>query len=168
MKKSFLLYLVIFLVLTNLFTYMYFSKSKASAGGTEESVSTEEVLGLRKQLDSLSLAYDDAAYFTLEKNQNAQDYFENDVKPIYYADVIPVVMNQLLDYNDKPEGNPYVGHEKMGEQKFIINKARILNHRWIIADFSNGQMWGDVLIRYFVNEDGSISFETIQSFIYSK
>jgi hypothetical protein len=25
--------------------------------------------------------------------------------------------------------------------KFIINKVKVLNHRWIIADFSDGEYW---------------------------
>ena len=56
----------------------------------------------------------------------------------------------------------------MGEQKFIINKVKILNHRWIIADFSDGEYWGEVLIKYFVNEDETISFETFESLLYQK
>lgn len=165
MKQSFLLYLVIFLVLTNLFTYMYFSKSKSV---TSSPASDNEVVMLKRQLDSLTLAFDDADYFSLDKNQNAQDYFENEPKPLYYKDIMPVVTDRLLEFNNDPEGNPYVGQEKLGTQKFIINKVKLLNHRWIIADFSNGQLWGDTLIKYFVNEDGSVTFENLQSFIYSK
>ena len=56
----------------------------------------------------------------------------------------------------------------MGEQKFIINKIKILNHRWIIADYSNGQLWGDVLIKYFVNDDNTFSFEVVESYLYPK
>ena len=45
---------------------------------------------------------------------------------------------------------------------------KIINHRWIIADYSNGELWGEVLIKYFINEDQSISFETIESYLYPK
>jgi hypothetical protein len=55
----------------------------------------------------------------------------------------------------------------MGEQKFIINKIKILNHRWIIADYSNGSLWGEVLLKYFINEDQTISFEIMNSYLYS-
>ena len=53
-------------------------------------------------------------------------------------------------------------------KKFIINKVKILNHRWIIVDFSNGELWGEALLKYFVNDDESISFETNQSLLYQK
>jgi hypothetical protein len=51
--------------------------------------------------------------------------------------LIPYVTEKLLDFNSNPKGNPYVGQDKIGENKFIINKVKILNHRWIIADFSD-------------------------------
>ena len=52
--------------------------------------------------------------------------------------------------------------------EFIINKVKVLNHRWIIADFSDGEIWGEVLLKYFVNDDNSISFEVNQSLLYQK
>ena len=73
-----------------------------------------------------------------------------------------------MDFNDNPKGNIYTGQEQIGVNKFIINKIKILNHRWIIADFSDGDIWGECLIKYFVNEDKTIDFETFQSFVYSK
>jgi hypothetical protein len=56
----------------------------------------------------------------------------------------------------------------MGEQKFIVNKIKVLNHRWLIADYSNGVLWGEVLLKYFVNDDETISFEIMDSYIYPK
>ena len=47
-------------------------------------------------------------------------------------------------------------------------KVKVLNHRWIIADFSDGEIWGEVLLKYFVNDDNSISFEVNQSLLYQK
>jgi hypothetical protein len=73
-----------------------------------------------------------------------------------------------MDFNDNPNGNPYAGQEKLGANKFIINKIKVLNQRWIIADFSDGEYWGEVLLKYFVNEDKSISFEVNQSLVYQK
>jgi hypothetical protein len=57
---------------------------------------------------------------------------------------------------------------KIGENKFIINKVKILNHRWIIADFSDGNIWGEVLLKYFINDDESVSFEVNQSLLHAK
>jgi hypothetical protein len=73
-----------------------------------------------------------------------------------------------MDFNDDPKGNKYTGQEQLGANKFIINKIKIINHRWIVADYSDGKLWGECLIKYFVNEDKSIDFETFQSLIYQK
>jgi hypothetical protein len=112
----------------------------------------------------------DAEYFSLENNQNAQDYFENGGGDTFiaYEKLIPHVKDQLLNFNDDPNGNPYTGQDKITENKFVINKIKVLNHRWIIADFSDGNYWGEVLLKYFVNEDESISFEVIQSLLHQK
>ena len=72
----------------------------------------------------------------------------------------------MLEFNSDPEGNKYVDQAKSGDQKYIINKIKILNHRWIIADYSNGQLWGEVLLKYFVESDGSVTFETMSSYLY--
>jgi len=112
----------------------------------------------------------DANYFSLAHNDNAQNYFEGtqNEKFIAYEKLIPYVTEKLFHFNQDPKGNPYTGQDQIGAQKFIINKVKILNHRWIIADYNDGQYWGEVLLKYFVNEDESISFEIIQSVIYQK
>ena len=73
-----------------------------------------------------------------------------------------------MDLNNNPKGHPYIDQPQIGAQKFIINKAKVLNHRWIIADFSDGEYWGEALIKYFLNDDGSVSFENIQTILYQK
>ncbi len=165
MKKSLFLYLFILSVLVNIFTYAYFSKQVTFSEKRLES-STKRY---KDSLTSVSGKLDDANYFALENNQNAQDYFAT-TSPIdiSYEELIPIVQESLLSHNDNVAGNPYTGQDRIGSQKFIINKAKVLNHRWIIADFSDGEYWGEVLLKYFVNGDNTISFEVIQSFIYSK
>jgi hypothetical protein len=125
---------------------------------------------LKDSLSSVSNKLVDANYFSLEKNENAQNYFDSSsaTKTIQYEKLIPVVKEQLLDYNANPKGNPYTGQDQIGANKFIINKVRIINHRWIIADYSDGDIWGEVLLKYFVNNDDTISFEVIQSLLYQK
>jgi hypothetical protein len=166
MKKSLLLYLFILVILMNVFTYMYFSKQLTF----EQDHSNKTETRLKDSLVSMTKKLDDASYFSLAKNENAQNYFnpDNATKTINVEKLIPVVTEKLLDFNSNPKGNPFIGQDQIGANKFIINKVQILNHRWIIADFSDGEYWGEVLLKYFINEDESVSFETIQSFIYQK
>jgi hypothetical protein len=166
MKKSLLLYLFILVILMNVFTYMYFSKQLTF----EQDHSNKTELRLKDSLVSMTKKLDDASYFSLAKNENAQNYFnpDNATKTINIEKLIPVVTEKLMDLNSNPKGNPFIGQDQIGANKFIINKVRILNHRWIIADFSDGEYWGEVLLKYFINEDESVSFETFQSLLYQK
>lgn len=166
MKKSFLLYVSIFSVLVTLLTYMYFSKQLE----TSQMQFDKSTKKCKDSINLLKTQLADANYFSLENNDNAQNYFEatQQDKFIAYEKLIPYVTEKLLDYNQNPKGNPYTGQDQFGAQKFIINKVKVLNHRWIIADYSDGEYWGEVLLKYFVNEDESISFEIIQSVLYQK
>ena len=165
MKKLYL-YLFIFAVLFNIFTYMFFNKQSTF----QEKRYDEMTVKMRDSINLLkgSPAADD--YFDLDKNQKAQNYFDSEdpAKFVDYVKLIPVVKDQLLNYNDNPKGNPYTGQDQITEQKIIINKIKILNHRWIIADYSDGEYWGEAMIKYFLNDDGTISYETFQSVLYQK
>ncbi len=166
MKKSILLYLFILAVLFNVFTYAFFTK--------DQKFEKERYASLEKKMkDSLDIMHNnlfDANYFSLETNQNAQDYFEDKKTGEFldYQKLIPFVKDQLISFNDKPEGNPYTGFEKIYERKFIINKVKVLNHRWIIADFNDGTFWGEVIIKYFINDDKTVSFEVAETVLYPK
>lgn len=162
MKQSLLLYGLITAVLLNLFTYMFY-KGEVK----HEQLQNEN---LDKKLAEVQSKLVDADYFSLTNDQNAQNYFDNEdvSKIIDYTQLIPTVTNKLMDFNDDPKGNKYTGQEQLGAKKFIINKIKVINHRWIIADFSDGNLWGECLIKYFVNDQKSIDFETFESLVYQK
>lgn len=166
MKKSLYLYLFILGLLFNIFTYAYFSKQLNFE--KDKYVKMESRLKSKNEIANSKLA--EAIYFTLENNENAQNYFnpDNATKTIQIEKLIPVVTETLLDYNANPKGNPYTGQDQIGASKFIINKVKLINHRWIIADYSDGEYWGEVLLKYFINEDETVSFEIIQSLLYQK
>jgi hypothetical protein len=166
MKKSLFLYLSILAVLFAVFTYSFLGSEVKFEQERYKKTTTK----LRDSINLLTTKLADANYFSLEKNENAQNYFDSGSteKMIQYEKLIPVVTEKLLDLNANPKGNPYTGQDQIGANKFIINKVKVLNHRWIIADFSDGDIWGEVLLKYFVNEDESISFEVNQSLLYQK
>ena len=166
MKKSLFLYLTILAVLVTIFTFMFLSKEVKY----EQARYTKTTTKLRDSIQLMTTKLADANYFTLENNENAQNYFDlaGTGNTNRHKRLIPGVTEKLLDLNANPKGNPYTGQDQIGATKFIINKVKILNHRWIIADFSDGEYWGEVLLKYFVNEDGSIEYEVNQSLIYQK
>jgi hypothetical protein len=166
MKKSFLLYLSILAILFNVFTYMYYKKELAFEQNKYKNAQAK----FNKSWNEINSKLTEANYFSLENNENAQNYFnpDNATKTIQIEKLIPFVTDKMMDFNANPKGNPYTGQEQIGANKFIINKVKILNHRWIIADYSDGEYWGEVLIKYFINDDETVSFETFQSLLYQK
>jgi uncharacterized protein YgiM (DUF1202 family) len=166
MKQSLFLYALILSLVFNVYTYMYLSKEVTFEQDKYKKTTTK----LKDSLQSVTNKLSDVDYFSLEKNENAQNYFESakSEKIRNFATLIPYVTGQLLDLNANPKGNPYTGQEQLGDTKFSINKVKVLNHRWIIADYSDGEYWGEVLLKYFINEDESVSFEVNQSFLYQK
>lgn len=166
MKKSFLLYALILSLIFNVYTYSYLSNEIKF----EQEKSIKTVTKLKNNLQTITDKWSDADYFSLEKNENAQNYFESakSDKIRNFATLVPYVTGKLLDLNANPKGNPYTGQEQLGANKFIINKVKVLNHRWIIADYNDGEYWGEVLLKYFINDDESVSFEVNQSILYQK
>lgn len=161
MKRQFLLYLFILSLLMNVFTYMYFSKKEASTQKKYTTMSKK----LNDSIQSITNQMYDADYFSLGFNSKAQNYFAED--NLDYIALTPKIKEDLLEFNFDPDGNKYVDQSKIGDQRFIINKIKILNHRWIIADYSNGTLWGEVLLMYFVEPDATIKYQTISSYLYS-
>ena len=167
MRRSLYLYLFILAVLINVFTYAYFTK----IGSFEKERLEKQNKRLTDSIATVSQRIDEANYFSLENNQNAQNYLEvsaTNGRYIPFDKLIPHVTEKLLDLNQNPKGNPFTGQEQIGAQKFIINKVKVINHRWVIADYSDSEYWGEVLLKYFVNEDESVDFVVIDSFLYPK
>jgi len=160
MKKSLFLYLFIVTLLMTIFTYMYYRKKVEFEAERFENLKIK----MNDTIQSLNNKLFDANYFTLRNNDQAQNYLED----YSIEKLIPKIEANLMELNNNPEGNPLVEFGKIDDKKFIINKIEVLNHRWIIADFSNGELWGEVLLRYFIEDDESLAFEIIQSTLYPK
>jgi len=160
MKKP-LLYLFIFSVLLNIFTYMYFTKKSKFEEDRIENFQKESK-AKKDSIASLNSKLQEADYFSLPYNDNAIEYYENfDVNQLSSE-----VRDEIMSLNTAPNGNSLTKYDPINGNKPIINKIKILNHRWIIADFAIGNAWGEVLIKYFKNEGKPTEFETIETFIY--
>lgn len=159
MKKSLTLYLLIIALLMNVFTYKYFS-TKYSGELNDAKVENAK---LKDSLNLMKIPSGDK--FELKNNDRAQNYlYESKITDVTAFE--EKVKQALLSYNDNPEGNKFTDQEKLGNQKFIINSVKVLNHRWIIADYSDGKLWGEVMLKYFINDDQTISFEVMNSYLY--
>ena len=112
---------------------------------------------IRKLIDER----DEALNFSLETNELSQQYFE-DLKILNPSQI---VINALMETNIK-EKNPYIKSESNG--RFLINKIRILNEKWVICEFSDGELWGDLLLEYHIDGNQKPTFKTLDEVIHPK
>lgn len=121
---------------------------------------------VKKAEDSILELKDDNLelnYFTLQGNENAMSYLES----LGYdsAEIETLVTNQIYDQNAIKGNNPLVPFEGMkGEMK--INKLKFLNHKWILADFTDGTYWGEMILEYSIDKNQDLTLNTIASLIY--
>jgi hypothetical protein len=54
----------------------------------------------------------------------------------------------------------------MTEGKMLINNIRLLNHKWIIADFSDGKYWGELFLTYEITGASELKYELKEYFLY--
>lgn len=157
MKRNLLIYGLVFSVLINIFQMVNSSRILKRS----EEVSTISKKQAKIAQDSIFKLIENDM-FSLDNNDDAKEYFyPNDVKKIKQK-----VYEDLMVFNSDKKGNKYISYEQVGENPFIINKVKILNHRWLIANFSDGKIWGEVLIKYFHNEDKPTDFETVETLVY--
>tara|TARA_B100000767_G_C19738743_1_gene525134 strand:- start:441 stop:851 length:411 start_codon:yes stop_codon:yes gene_type:complete len=100
-------------------------------------------------------------YFSLDTNKEALGYFSDFDFLINSA----LIKEAVYDTNLLSGDNSLVPYAEMGG-KFLINKIKVLNHKWLIADFSDGTYWGELFIKYQIAEDATINFDVIEHFLY--
>jgi|Transcript_14320 hypothetical protein len=161
MKRSIFMYLFLFAALWVVFQYVNNVKVYENQESRIEKLQTKlEEASLRS--DSLSSRMSDAEYFTIKGNENAYTYFENDGLDLDV--LVPKIMDGMYA-KTTVDGNDLIPFEGTA-RPFQINNVQLLNHRWLIADFSDGDRWGEILVQYFINEDGTMDYETIESLVY--
>ena len=85
----------------------------------------------------------------MDSNEDAISYFE---EMGYDANKLALTISDKIISENKPgKDNPIVPFVGM-EGHMAINKVRLLNHRWIIADFTDGVYWGELFIVYDVKK----------------
>ena len=163
MKKSIFMYLFFFAVLFIVFQYANEKIIWEAQDKTIKGLS----LKLEKAKDSLSglsETISDANYFSLQGNENALEYIER--LGFEAADIEAIIYNKIYDQNGAVGGNPIIPVASV-RGDFKINKIKLLNSRWIQADFSDGENWGELIIEYFINQDNTIELAPLGSFLYS-
>ncbi|MDT0676829.1 hypothetical protein [Autumnicola musiva] len=162
MRGRILMYLFIFTLMFTIFIYVN-DKKILDAQTMEITRLDNQLSEVQNELDSLENINGEGEYFTLTGNEDAISYFEE--RGISEEEVSVAIQDKLINSNSAEEDNPFVPYEGMqGEMR--INKIKVLNHKWAIADFTDGTYWGEVFFSYTVDENGQIELTPEKSFLY--
>lgn len=162
MKSKIFMYLFLFTALFVVFQYVntknIFDEEERKLNRLEK-----EVTVLTDSINVLNEKNYELQYFSLENNEDALDYF-NDLN---VDELIRYLEDKVYEYNEGAGDNALVPYAGMnGEMK--INKVKVLNHKWMITDFSDGKYWGELLLKYsYDNQTREVTIERIDELLYS-
>ena len=137
------------------------NNSQPQMSATQLNETAQIISKLTDSIRKLTDERDEALNFSLETNELSQQYFE-DLKIVNPSQI---VINALMETNIK-EKNPYIKSESNG--RFLINKIRILNEKWVICEFSDGELWGDLLLEYHIDGNQKPIFKALDEVIHPK
>lgn len=159
MKSKLLLYLFVFTAVILVFQLVNSAKVVNFQAETLEK-KNDRIEELKNKLQAARAAYADDVHFSLDQNLEAQRYFPSSTP----EEIIQRVKDKIYDSNAVKGENPLVPYSG-NDRKFLINKVKILNHKWAIADFSDGTDWGELWLRYEV-EENDIRLVVLDQLIY--
>ncbi|MBN4047120.1 hydrolase, partial [bacterium AH-315-P13] len=107
----------------------------------------------------------DLLYFNLENDDYGLSYFEDDGYDT--SELIPFIKDELYKLNVyEGDDHPIVPYASMTDGKILINKVKLLNHKWIIADFTDGEYWGQLFLTYEIVNKKELKFKLVEFFMY--
>ncbi|ASO07897.1 hypothetical protein GQ41_0884 [Arenibacter algicola] len=162
MKHKIYLYLFIFVSLIALYQFVS-TNNMVKAKNTKIEAQEEKLSQLEDSIQKLHIKVLDNQYFSLENNDDALAYYDH----LNLKDPSLYISDKLLETNESKGDNPLIPYEGM-ENDFKINKIKILNHKWILADFSDGKYWGEVLIKYELKDDLGVDFSLMDHLLYTR
>jgi len=161
MKRNIFLYLFLFAALWIVYQFVHNKKFYENQQKSFTKLETKYQTA-KDSIVTLQQRLGETEYFGLRSNANAYEYYEDSPQEI--DAIIQQVTDGIISKNTL-EGNVFIPY-KGDEREYQINQIHVLNHRWLIADFSDGNTWGELLIEYFINEDNSIDYRVIDSLLY--
>lgn len=164
MKSRIFMYLFIFSLLLILFQYMN-SKSIIEDYDKKLSKSIERESVYKDSIKSLEDKNFELMRFSLEFNDEAMSYFEDQGYKI--SELVPFIKDELYKLNVyEGDDHPLVPYASMTGNKMMINSIKLLNHKWIITDFSDGKYWGEMLLNYEITDKQELKFKLLDYLMY--
>ncbi|MDX1328930.1 MAG: hydrolase [Arenibacter sp.] len=162
MKQKIIFYLLLFFVLIALYQFISTRNMIQAKNGLIEA-QAKEMVQMEDSIRNLQFTNLETQYFSLDNNDDALAYYDH----LKLESPSQYITDKLLETNETKGDNPLVPYAGM-EGDFKINKIKVLNHKWILADFSDGQFWGELFIKYELKDDLGVDFSLLDHFLYTR
>lgn len=116
---------------------------------------------IKDSLEIYKKLYDEAAYFSIDKNENAQKQFA----PQSLEVVMSKVVQDFSALNKQEGGNPLLPLDASGKPT-KVNKMSVINHKWLIIDFFGEGVVGELIIKYSYSPDTTTQFTVLDTVLY--
>jgi hypothetical protein len=158
MTRKIFQYLFLFSLLIALFFYVN-GRNQSTFFNDKLDRLTKKTEKLTDSISQLNINHHNKTYFSLDGNHDAQAFFK-DLSPTAIEQLIE---DHILSLNSASKGNPILS--PIGKN-YIINKIQLVNHHWLLADFTNGERWGDILVYYKIDSKNIVSLQLIDHVFY--
>ncbi|OIQ29122.1 MAG: hydrolase [Bacteroidetes bacterium MedPE-SWsnd-G2] len=164
MKNRIFMYLFVFALLLVLFQYMN-AKSAFESYEAKIVQLRDKAEDCEKRIIELEDENFELMHFNMETNDDALSYFEN--QGLDATKLMDIIKDEIFSLNVYTgDDHPLVPYASMTDNKIMINTIKLVNHKWILADFSDGKYWGEIFMTYEVNEKSELKFKVVEHFLY--
>ena len=159
------MYLFIFTALIALYQFKsasnYVENTQVALAKYQETA--EEYSKISSQIKLLEAQLEMAQLFDLTYNQEGQVALESQYKGP--QDVSDFISDALIQTNINKELQHALIPFKSENAKYVFNTVKVLNQKWLIANFTNGTVWGEAILQFSIN-NGVVNFLTEDAFLY--
>jgi len=160
------MYLFVFSVLLIVFQYVN-SKNIIDKYEKDIKIYKTKISEKEKAIINLEEENFELNYFNIDRNEDALTYFE--AQGYDTEELIPAIIDGLYTMNNyEGDEHPLVPYVSMTDSKLLINKVRVLNHKWIVANFTDGKYWGEIFLTYSIDENNDLKYKLVEHFLYPK
>ena len=163
MKQRIFMYLFIFSLLLALFMYVN-SKRLVEIENKKAQTFINQIEKYKDSVASLQNEVMDLSHFNLDRNEDAISYFER--KGYNIEELMPLIKDELYNLNEGKGDHSIIPYASSEGRRMMINTVKLLNHKWIIADFSDGEYWGELFLTYEITDNHELKFNLEESFLY--
>lgn len=163
MKQRIFMYLFVFSLLLALFLYVN-AKRMIEVESKKSTTLSNELVKYKDSVATLQNEVMDLSHFNLERNEDAISYFED--KGYNMDELIPLIKDELYKLNEAKGEHPMIPYASSEGRRMMINTVKLLNHKWIVADFSDGEFWGELFLTYEITDTNELKFNLKESFLY--